>query len=298
MKSNRIAKISLIAVFTLALAETALASDAVATGSFSKTLSVSGTPEVSITTGSGHINVRSGNTNSVVIEGKIKANDNWSSWFGGGGNLSPEERVKRLEANPPIVQNGNTITIGKIEDNDLRQNVSISYDVTVPASTKLESKTGSGGVEIASLQGPVRAESGSGGIRVSKIANEVHLNTGSGGIQLDGAEGKVTAHTGSGHIRLNNVNGGLDASTGSGGIEAEGNATRDWELHTGSGGIRVRLPQQAGFKLDAHSGSGGVNIHHQLTTQGGFRRNHVEGTVGSGGPMLTLRTGSGGIDVD
>ncbi|MCU1311609.1 MAG: hypothetical protein JWO20_2734 [Candidatus Angelobacter sp.] len=296
MKSIRISNVALIAIVALALGQMALASDA--TGSFSKTLTVSGTPEVSIMTGSGHINVRAGNTNSVIIEGRIKANDNWSSWFGGGGNLSAEERIKRIEANPPIVQSGNTITIGKIDDSDLRQNISISYDVTVPAATKLESRTGSGGVEIDSLQGPVKAESGSGGIRVSKITNDVHLNTGSGGIQLDGAEGKVSAHTGSGHIRLYNINGGLDASTGSGGIEAEGNATRDWELHTGSGGIRVRLPQQAGFKVDAHSGSGGVRVNHPLTMQGSLRRNHIEGTVGNGGPMLTLRTGSGGIQID
>jgi DUF4097 and DUF4098 domain-containing protein YvlB len=293
MKSTRVFRLVLIAGFALALTQVALAADA--SGSFSKTLTVSGTPDVSITTGSGHINVHSGNSSSVVIEGRIKANDNWG--WGGSSRLSAEERVKRLEANPPIVQNGNTITIGKIEDSDLR-NVSISYDVTVPSTTKLESRTGSGSVEIDSLQGPVRAESGSGHIRVSKIGNQVNLNTGSGGIELDGAQGNVTAHTGSGHIKLYNVNGGLDASTGSGGIEAEGSATRDWELHTGSGGIRIKLPQQAGFKVDAHSGSGGVTVNHPLTMQGSVRKNHIEGTVGNGGPTLTLRTGSGGINID
>src|SRR5258708_30213940 len=116
MKSKRLFNVALIAVFALAVSQTALAADAV--GSFSKTLSVSGTPEVSIMTGSGHINVHSGNTNSVVIEGRIKANDNWSSWFGGGGYLSAEERIKRIEANPPLVQSGNTITIGKTEHSD------------------------------------------------------------------------------------------------------------------------------------------------------------------------------------
>jgi DUF4097 and DUF4098 domain-containing protein YvlB len=293
MKSARVFRSVLIAVFALAVSQIALAADA--SGSFSKTLTVSGTPEVSISTGSGRINVHAGNSSSVVIEGRIKANDNWG--WGGGSRLSAEERVKRLEANPPIVQSGNTITIGKIEDSDLR-NVSISYDVTVPSTTKLDSRTGSGTVEIDSLQGPVKAESGSGHIRVSKISNQVSLNTGSGGIELDGADGNVTAHTGSGHIKLYNVRGGLDASTGSGGIEAEGSATRDWELHTGSGGIRIKLPQQAGFRVDAHSGSGGVTVNHPMTMQGSIRRNHIEGTVGNGGPALTLRTGSGGIDID
>jgi DUF4097 and DUF4098 domain-containing protein YvlB len=293
MKSTRAFRSVLIAVFALTLTQVALAADA--SGSFSKTLTVSGTPEISITTGSGRINVHSGNSSSVVIEGRIKANDSWG--WGERSRLSASERVKRLEANPPIVQNGNTITIGKIEDSDLR-NVSISYDVTVPATTRLESRTGSGNVDIDSLEGPVKAESGSGHIRVSKINNQVSLNTGSGGIDLDGAQGNVTAHTGSGHLKLYNVNGGLDASTGSGGIEAEGSATRDWDLHTGSGGIRVKLPQAAAFRVDAHSGSGGVTVNHPLTMQGSIRKNHIEGSVGNGGPTLTLRTGSGGIDID
>ncbi|MCU1287001.1 MAG: hypothetical protein JWO13_3351 [Acidobacteriales bacterium] len=292
--SKRISAIALVVV-SLALTQAAFAADA--TGSFSKTLTVSGSPDVSITTGSGSINVRTGNTNSVVIQARIKANDSWGNW-GRGSKLSADERVKRIEANPPVEQNGNSITIGKIQDEDLRQGVSISYDVTVPSSTKLDSQTGSGSVDIDSLQGAVRAESGSGRIRVNKIASEVKLQTGSGGIELNGAEGNVNAHTGSGHIRLYNINGGLNASTGSGGVEAEGNAKGDWDIHTGSGGIRVKVPSQAGFRVDAQSGSGGVTVNHPITMQGSLRRNHIEGTVGNGGPMLRLRTGSGGIDID
>src|ERR1700745_2991710 len=101
MRSTRAFRSVLIAGFALAITQVALAADA--SGSFSKTLTVSGTPDVTITTGAGRINVHSGNSSSVVIEGRIKANDNWG-WFGNSSNLSAEERVKRLEANPPIVQ--------------------------------------------------------------------------------------------------------------------------------------------------------------------------------------------------
>src|SRR4051794_35137629 len=199
MKSSKHTIAVALVLVSLAVTQAAFAADA--TGSFSKTLSVSGNPDVQVTTGSGSINVHPGNTNSVIIDARIKANDSWG--WGKHSNLSAQERVKRIEANPPVQQNGNSITIGKIEDEDLRNGVSISYDITVPAGTKLDSQTGSGSVEIGSLQGPLRAESGSGHIRVSKISNEVKLQTGSGGIELDGAEGNVNAHTGSGHIRLN-----------------------------------------------------------------------------------------------
>jgi hypothetical protein len=60
----------------------------------------------------------------------------------------------------------------------------------------------------------------------------------------------------------------------------------------------VQLPPQAGFRVDAQSGSGSVHLNQPITMQGTLRRNHIEGTVGGGGPMLRLRTGSGGIHIE
>ncbi len=267
-----------------------------ATGSFSRNLNVSGTPEVDVRTGSGNITIHRGSAGHVNIEARIKASDHWG--WGGDSRLSPEERVKRIEANPPIEQNGNTIIVGKIEDNELRNNVSISYEITVPDTTKLESQTGSGSQKIEDLRGPVRAQTGSGSIEIGKIGGEIDAQSGSGHIEIAGADGNVTAHTGSGHITVHDIKAGLRASTGSGGIDADGDARNDWDLHTGSGSIDVRTPSSAAFHVDAESGSGGVTINKPITMQGTISRRHIEGSVGSGGPMMRLRTGSGGIEVN
>jgi hypothetical protein len=56
---------------------------------------------------------------------------------------SNEQRVHAIESNPPIQQNGNVIRIGHMEDPELRRGISVSYEVTVPAETKLRSQTGS-----------------------------------------------------------------------------------------------------------------------------------------------------------
>src|SRR5438309_1121229 len=90
MKSTRLFHAVLIALFAVTLNQVALAESA--TGSFSKTLTVSDAPNVLITTGSGNITVHSGNATSVIIEGRIKTGDNWS-WFK-GGNLSDAEKIK------------------------------------------------------------------------------------------------------------------------------------------------------------------------------------------------------------
>jgi DUF4097 and DUF4098 domain-containing protein YvlB len=318
---------------TLALAAFAalatVAATADARGSFSRTLNVTGIPDVDVYTGSGNITVRPGNGGTVTVNAKIRANNNWF----GGGSLSPEERVQRIEANPPIRQSGNMITIGKIDDRELRRNVSIDYEVIVPAQTKLLTETGSGDADISGVNGPLRASTGSGNIRAGQVSGDARLSTGSGDVRLEGVSGRVyantgsgnvvahnvgggiiaetgsgdieceqtkagdiSARTGSGNIRLRGIKGGVDAHTGSGDVSIEGDATAAWDIDTGSGNINLYVPT-SNFDVRAHSSSGSVTIDRPITTQGKMRRNRVEGKVGSGGVLVSLSTGSGDINL-
>lgn len=300
-----------------------------AEGSFDKTLQVSGPVDLQITTGSGGIQVRAGDGGTVQVHGRIKARDH------GGGGLSAEEKVRQLEAHPPIEQDGSNIRIGHIEDASLRQNVSISYEVVVPKETRLRAETGSGDQAVEGIQGPLRASTGSGGIRVIRVGGEVHAETGSGDIQLDSIQGSVTANTGSGSIHatgvagefagetgsgdvrldqsapgrvrvatgsgdveLSGVRGPLKVETGSGGIKAQGELTGDWRLETGSGGITVALPASAAFDLHAHTDSGRITTSRPITLEGTLSRNDYRGKVGSGGYLLEAKTGSGDIHIE
>src|SRR5258708_9898776 len=141
-----------------------------AEGTFERTLHVNGTVNLQIETGSGSIDVTNGNPNEVRITGHIRSSD----WFG-----SAEDRVKRIESNPPIQQSGNDIRIGHIDDPELRRNISISYEVLVPASTQLHSSTGSGSQEISGIAGPLEASTGSGSLKITSIGSSVRAHSGS-----------------------------------------------------------------------------------------------------------------------
>jgi DUF4097 and DUF4098 domain-containing protein YvlB len=71
-----------------------------------------------------------------------------------------------------------------------------------------------------------------------------------------------------------------------------------WDIDTGSGAIRVNLPDEAAFQLDAESSSGSIVIEHPLTVQGKISKRHLRGSVRGGGDLLKIDTGSGGITVD
>jgi DUF4097 and DUF4098 domain-containing protein YvlB len=298
-----------------------------ARGEFDRTLQVTGSVDLQVETGSGSIEVHRGGSSQVHIVGHIYA----SEWF----DNNAEERVKKLESNPPIQQSGNDIRIGHIDDPELKHNISISYEVTVPANTQLHASSGSGSQSISDINGPLEANTGSGSLKISTIGAGVRAHTGSGSIDIDGANGSVYARTGSGSIHAMNVGGGFDgetgsghltleqsapgsvrAQTGSGGLElrnvkgsleaqagsgdirVEGEATGGWVVHTGSGSVDLRLPQNASFDLDAHTGSGSIDLSHPVTVQGSITRKEVKGKVGGGGVPVEVQTGSGSIRIE
>jgi DUF4097 and DUF4098 domain-containing protein YvlB len=309
----------------------ALPLHAASTGHFERTLQVSGEVELEVLSGSGNITVHQGAKGSVSVLAKIHANN--GSWLFGSGNV--EERIQRIEQNPPVAQQGNKITLGRIEDRELTRNISIDYDVTVPAQTRLNSQTGSGDQMVSGLQLPVTVKTGSGNVTVEHVAADTRVSSGSGDLKLNSikgvlycttgsgnvraqdiagdvfatagsgnievqqsAGGSAKAETGSGNIRLNGVKGGLRAQAGSGDIHIEGEPTSDWRLGTGSGNITLKIPSQSSFNIDARTSSGSLTVHHDVTMQGAVAKNHIQGKVGKGGVLLDVHTGSGDIQVD
>ncbi len=302
----------------------ALASDE---GRFDRTLAVTGPVDLDIQTGSGEITVRVGDSAKVEVHGRIHANH---GLFGG----DVEQRIHEIEANPPIEQNGNTIRVGHVENRDWKNNISISYELVVPAQTKLHSESGSGDQVVDGISGPADASSGSGSVRLSNIGAETHARTGSGDIELNAIHGPARATAGSGGIHAIGIAGGLTASsgsgsvkleqtaagdveigtgsgdveikgakgavkvqTGSGSITAQGDPAGDWRLHTGSGDVRVELPQQASFNLVARTSSGSIDSSREIAVQGKLSPRELQGKVGGGGPTVELSTSSGSIQI-
>ena len=276
------------ATFTLAAA-TAFAADS----NFDRTLNVSGSPNVSVATGSGYIHLNPGSGNQVHIVAHVRSSHGWMS---GGSDV--DSRIQQIVSNPPIVQNGNDITIGERHgNNDLYRNINIDYEITLPKSSAINAATGSGDVQIQDVGASVKAQSGSGSVRVHGVQGPSTLGTGSGDIELQQTgPGDVKAETGSGSIRLQGVAGALKASTGSGDIDAQGQPTSDWKLTTGSGSVRLAVGN-AHFNLDADTGSGGINVSQPITMQGSLNRHHVSGVVNGGGPTIRVSTGSGDVQI-
>jgi hypothetical protein len=297
-----------------------------ATGSFERTLKVTGPVEAVVVSGSGDIVVRSGGDGTVLVRGRISAGRGWAQG-------DPAAAIRRVEEQPPIVQEGNTIRIGELGGDT--QHVSIDYDITVPAVTTLKAKSGSGDVSVEGLSRDADLSSGSGDLHASRLAGAVSASTGSGDVRLESTgavristgsgdivavdvKGAATAKTGSGEVRLelagtdaanvsvtgasgdvriSGARGTLTVQTASGDVSVEGAPGGAWSVTTASGDVTLSLPAAAAFSLDARSTSGHIESSAPVTMTGTTSGHEMRGEVRGGGPRLELRTVSGSISI-
>jgi len=269
-----------------------VATAAIADGHFERTLNVSATPDLYVTNGSGNIQIHAGSGNQIHVSARIHSG--WSV-FGG----TDESAIKRIESEPPIVQEGNTVRVGDLGHQHDYNNISIDYDITAPAGVALNLHSGSGDITTDAVGRFLTAQSGSGNVRAHGVSGPAELSTGSGDITLDEqAAGDIKARTGSGNIHIHGLNGGLTARAGSGDIDAEGHLSGAANLTSGSGNIKLHLGADAHFNLEAATGSGDIRIHYPGAPQmGESLRHHMTAPINGGGPALEVRTGSGDVEI-
>jgi len=279
-------------------------------GTFDKTFQVSEPVDLEVETHSGDIIVRSGPSGSVSIHGKIFVGDHWLF-----GNRHAD--VSDIEQHPPLRQQGNSIRIDYVNAHE----ISVDYEITVPEETTIRTHSGSGDQTIERTRGNVDLQSGSGDMKLSRITGEIHLQTGSGNVRAreiaggvrggtgsgdieveETGAGDIDLHTGSGNITARAIQGAFHAEAGSGDITGEGAQTGAWEIRTGSGNVHVRLPSDAAFDANLSTSSGTVDVGPaiKMTVQGRVQemRKQIIGKVRGGGPLLTVRTGSGDIHIE
>jgi DUF4097 and DUF4098 domain-containing protein YvlB len=129
----------------------------------------------------------------------------------------------------------------------------------------------------------------------------------------------VVAHTSNGHIRVDNVRGGLQAGTSNGGITASvapnqdvrpirldssngnidltlpANFTNGVRASTSNSGITLHMPGPVNARVAARTSNASVSSDFEVRVEGELNKNHMDGVMGNGGPLLDLSTSNGAI---
>jgi len=185
-------------------------------------------------------------------------------------------------------------------DYDEDSHVTVDFTINVPRGVRVRVATGNGRITIDRGAADVSATTGNGDVSIGETSGRVDATTGNGDVQVDGANGPVSVTTGNGRVFVLTARGAVDATTGNGDIDVRikaGPIERDMRFNTGSGSIRITLPQDFNGNLDATSGTGSLRSDFEISVLGRLDAHHVRGTIGRGGPQIRLITGSGTIEL-
>ena len=262
-------------------------------GSFERTLTVTGPVRLDVSTHSGVIRVSAGEPGTVKIRGVLRPRSSLSFGVFIGG--TPMERIRGIEADPPIEQDGNRIGIGDLANRWLLRKVNLLLEIITPAETEIRALADSGDIRIDGVKGLVECETESGEINIANIGSDVRAASDSGGIHIRSVKGSVDARSDSGHIEALEIEGTIDAKADSGDIRLSQAIAKPVCAQTDSGRIRVQLAPAGGYSIRSRTDNGRVELP-ELTRQR-LSRHEYQGDVRGGGSVVDLETDSGDIEV-
>lgn len=194
----------------------------------------------------------------------------------------------------------------------------ISYRIDVPYRTEVDSRvSGAGNQTLTGVYGPAKLVSGTGDISAMYVRFALldartgkgnisctrcfgmNAETGGGNITLmESGSSKALVKAGRGRIEVGGGNGTFEGSTDAGMIHIKAVPSDDWQLRSNSGTIRVELPPEAKFEIDARSDSGEVAVDREDMEKLDNDARQLREKVNGGGKRITARSVKGSIFIE
>ena len=194
------------------------------------------------------------------------------------------------------------------------------YSIRVPHRVQLDRIVSSnGGIRIEDIEGTVNLRTSNGTIRIWRINGSLEARTSNGSIEATGQTGNAVTHTSNGSVRIEMSKGALEAGTSNGSITARLtqpdaqlpvrlessnghidltlDAVREVRANTSNSSITVHLPDGANARVRARTSNSSITTEFDVLTRGMIGKHSLDGTLGTGGPLIDLSTSNSSIKI-
>jgi hypothetical protein len=211
----------------------------------------------------GALNVDAGQNGGIVIEGWDRNEIRVRAIV----RASARESARARELTSQVqVQSGGGRVYATGPDNMRREWWSVSYRINVPKKNDLDLRANNGGITIVDVTGNMRFDTTNGGVKLQDIGGRVNGETRNGGLNVTLSGTKWDGE-------------GLD-------------------VETSNGGVTLAIPDNYNAELETRTVNGGLRIDFPITVQGELTgRKGFSTTLGSGGPLVRVRTTNGGVKI-
>jgi DUF4097 and DUF4098 domain-containing protein YvlB len=156
-------------------------------------------------------------------------------------------------------------------------------------------------VEAQEIAGDFKVESSSDRVRVNRINGALLIKSENGAVEVEEVRGLATIEA-TRDVTVRNFRGPLKVSSRNGAIDLETSEKLDGDISVVSdhGKIRVSIPKDSGFRLDANAGEGRVKAKDGFddTIWTRQERSYVSGyNITASSPLVSLRSNRGEIQL-
>lgn len=210
-----------------------------------ETFEIGATPRLELDSFAGNVTVRVGESDTIRVVATKKART--------------RSNLERIDIE--WSEREGELRIQASHSQRIASNMSVEFEITAPAGTRL------------------------------------NLDVGAGNIQVENVTGEIDAHTGAGEIETWGSTGRVSLDTGAGNITYQGRPQGDCTFETGAGNITLRLSAEADVEVDLGTGVGIIDVD-DFDVVGQVSRGEVKGVIGSGAQgRIEAQTGAGNIDL-
>jgi hypothetical protein len=174
---------------------------------------------------------------------------------------------------------------------------------SVPRTCNLLARSGDGAIHAERISGRIELRTGDGSVRGLGLDGDIHVESADGSVKLQDVNGAIDVHTGDGSIFASGQLRALRAETSDGSISVtagQGSVmTEAWDVSTGDGGVVLTVPGSFAAEVDALTKEGVIRMDGSLGASAapeGDRR-ALRATIGAGGRVLRIRTNDGTVTI-
>jgi hypothetical protein len=190
---------------------------------------------------------------------------------------------------------------GDVTAKGINGNLSVDGDVgdsNVADVSGLLSFSGSytGDIQLSHVGNQVRFRSIRTDLQFAKLDGDLHMDRGS--FQANALAGPLVLRTDAKEIHMQDATGDLQIEDRRGDVEVQAKAPiGNVAISTTGGEIDLKLPDSAGFQVDAQSDGGSIQSDYSLNINNDRHNATATGSVGNGKSQVKLRTNRGTIEI-
>jgi DUF4097 and DUF4098 domain-containing protein YvlB len=212
------------------------------------------------------------------------------------GKEISEEFLKR---GMTVEQDGPPIRIHTLPNQFPGNPPKVSYQIDVPSRTEVNAAIlGAGNLTVIGITGPATLRTAHGKISSTRVRGKLDAETGSGNIALiQNGPSRAVVKAGLGSIDAVAARGNLFASTDKGDVHIKAVLWDTWQVTSRSGNIRIEMPTETMFDLDAETVSGSISVERDDMQKPAGEIHQLHQQVNGGGSRVSVHTIAGNIFV-